>query len=210
MATITDLSNTAAEVDNYNKTLRVGLWPSLAAYSAGGISGLIAAATNGTLWAARYNQNAASNVVIYITRLYLNWTTTTAFTTPGSVRSLLISKSSVHATPTAVTTIVPIAKHPSDQTSGFNTNSNGLITICTTAALTITGITWDTASVGVFDMTSVGSANTTKTLDWNAVDGGGPIILLPGQLIGVRTNGALDAAGVGVLVVNMEWMEGTL
>lgn len=210
MATIQNSAGTLLQLDSYAQTARTSIWPAGAAYSATASSGIIAAATNGTLFAARLNPNAATTYRALITRLYISWVTITAFTAPVLIRSIVLSKSSVHATPTAATTAVPIAKNPSDATSGFNTNSNGLITICTTAALTVTGVTWDAATLQTIDLTGIGAAGGSKTLDWNHVDGGGPIILLPGQLIGVRTPAALDAAGTGNLTVGMEWIEGII
>lgn len=210
MATITNAAGTVAGVDSYKGALRTSLWPAGAAYAAAGTSGVIAATTNGTLWAARLNPNGPTTYRAYITRLYISWVTITAFTTPATIRNLLVSKSSAHATPTAVTTITPIAKDPSDLVSGFSTTANGLITICTTTNLTITGITWDAATLQVLDFTGAGAASGTKVLDWNAVDGGGPIVLLPGQLLGLRTSAALDAAGTGNLTVGMEWFEGAI
>ena len=208
MATITNHGqNITANLDAYRGSVRVGIAPRGIPYATTGVSGIIAATTNGALFSMRLDANIDPDWIALIHRVQFTWTTITAFTTPATIRSLLLTRSAVNATPSGGAASGALAKNPNDAPSRF-TSGGGEIRIATTAALGVTGLTWETQSLGVLQFTGQGAASGTATFDFNHLNGGGPIAILPGHVLGIRTNGALDAAGTGCLAVNVEWVEG--
>lgn len=213
MASIYDPSSGAAmKVDSYKGTAHVTILPEGAPHALTGISGIIAATTNGVLFAARLNPNLDNDFRVYIERLFISWTTLTAFTTAANIRSLLFGRSVANSGAfSGGTAVNPAVKDSADNISQISSGQGGDARIATTAALTAPStITWDTNTLQVFDFAHAGAAGANARIDWNSIDGGGPIVLQPGQIFGIRTNGALDAAGTGVLTVVMEFVEGTI
>ena len=197
-----------AEVSAYSKALRVSPVPVGPAFSWGGVSGTIAATTNGTLFAMRLDPGAT--VRAYISRVVLQWTTIVAFTTPVTAgRRLLLTRAYGTGSPTGGTQITAVAKKDtSDPISECLAAQGGEMRISTTGALTVTGVTNEAADLGVMSLVDVGGAGAFKTMsfDWDAA-GGAPVILLPGETLVVRTGAALDAAGTGQLGVTVDWFE---
>jgi hypothetical protein len=196
-------------VDTFSKSARVSIWPTGEAYSAAANSGLIAATTNGSLFTIRLNPNADDDYRLYLTSFTFQWSTITAFTTPATSRFLSLNRSTIHAAPSAQTAVTPIAKDATTRISMASAAGGGDIRISNTAAITTTGVTFDSANLAVFNLTGSGASGGTATFTWSALTNGGPIVLKPGQVLTCRTTAALDAAGTAVIGVYAEWIEGT-
>jgi len=197
-----------AEVDTYLDSLRVSKVPRGECYVASGVSGTIAATTNGHLFTIRLDPNAATSHRLYLTKLRVNWTTLTAFTTPVTARRLELVRGS-GATPSAQTAVTTTSKYSGDAASETLTAGGGDVRISNTAAITITSITFETtAPLAVMPFTHAGASGANAEWVWDFTDN--PIVLSAGQVLGIRTGAALDAAGTGSLAVTAEWYEGVL
>lgn len=178
-------------------------------YSVSATTGTIAAAlaANATVFAARLDPGSPRNG--FIERLVLKFTTIGAFTvpvTPG--RRLEIYRGSGNSS--AGGTSIPVAapKHGSTATSEMSVANGGDIRISTTAALTVTGITYETPAIRGMTLSHVGALGGfyERTFEFHATENQ-PLQLEPGQLIAVRNPIAMDAGGTWQLQVDMDWNE---
>lgn len=179
-------------------------------YFLGAQTGVIAAALagNASVFGMRLNPSA-NPLRAYIERLILDWTTIVAFTTPVTAgRRLAVFRGSGAAATggTAIAEVVPgISTAPASQ---FNTTQGGDVRIATTAALGVTGITFEAQPAAVMNVTHVGAAGAYLQMTFEL---GSPIILEPGQILAVRNgSAAMDAAGTWQLGVNVQWREAPL
>jgi hypothetical protein len=197
-----DDGSTQLRMEAYRKSARVSIVSRGERFSIEALTGTIAAASNGPVFAMRNSPTASKDVVI--SALELDYCTITAFTTPVTQRRLVLSKGS-GAAATGGTAITPIAQHDSvDTASWLNAANGGDVRVSTTAALSTTSITFDTNHLGSLVLTQQGAANAMKTklFDLGATDRGG-IVLQPGELLVVRTSAAFDAAGTWQLGINV-------
>lgn len=197
-----------AEVDTYLDSLRISKVPRGAGYAASGVSGTIAATTNGHLWTIRLDPSAATNYRLYLEKLRVNWTTITAFATPVTARRLELVRGS-GATPSGQTAVTTTNKYSGDTGSETLTSGGGDVRISNTGAITITSITFETtAPLAVMPFTHAGGAGGNQEWIFDYTDN--PVVLSAGQVLGIRTGAALDATGTGSLAVTAEWFEGVL
>lgn len=190
------------EADTYLKTLRVSKAMRGAGYSLAGVSGTIAAASNGYLWTMRFDPAAGAGQLLVLQKLLIQWTTLTAFTTPVTVRGLTLFRGT-GATPSGQTQINPVKRRSSDSASKLIDGR-----IAATANITVAGITFETDAIDRFPFTDVGASGNTRLFERDYSDT--PITLTPGDVLGLTTGGALDAAGTVSLAVSAEWVEGIL
>jgi hypothetical protein len=205
--------SSASAVEQITKAQRVSLAPRGFAYSASGVTGTMAAtlAAGGTVFAMR--NDASSSKRVFIERIRLQYTTLVNYTTPVTAgRRLHLVRSTVSsANPSGGTAIVPIAKNSLHTDSECSTAGGGDTRIATTAALTITGTTWDTNVLRTISLVHVGTAgNYLEFLMEMHSSESAPIILEPGQALGVVAGQNFDAAGTWQASVNVDWHEAAL
>ena len=215
MANIFDGRATAANaaVENLTKAIRVSIAPRGYAYGSYGITGTMAAAlaAGGTIWSLRNDSSSPRRA--FIERLRVHYTTLTAFTTPVTVsrRLHLVRSTTSSANPSGGTAIVPIQKDSTDGDSECSTAGGGDNRIATTAALTITGTTWNTNVIRGASLVHVGTAGAFLEQIWEFhASENAPIILEPGQALGIVAGATFDAAGTFQLGVSCDWHEAVL
>jgi hypothetical protein len=80
--------------------------------------------------------------------------------------------------------------------------------ISATAALTVTGITYETTPFAVMTLSHLGAAGAYGEVVFEfAATESAPIVLQPGQLLAIRNPAAMDAAGTWQLGVRVDWHE---
>ena len=187
---------------------RTLLIPRGLAYSATGITGTMAAAlaANSTVFAMRIDPGSA--VLAYIERIRIMYTTIVAYTAPITVgRRLALFRGSGAAT-SGGTTMVPVSKNSTSAPSECTIAQGGDVRISATAALTITGITYETDPIRTMSLSHVGNAgNYAETLFEFHAGECAPVVLQPGQLLAIRNPAAMDAAGTWQMAVNVDWYE---
>lgn len=199
-----------AAVENVTKALRVSIAPRGYGYGASGHSGIVGAtlAAGGAVFTVRNDASSAKRV--FLERLRLQYITQVAYTTPlSAVRRLHLVRSTVSsANPSGGTAIVPVAKNSTHPDSECSTAGGGDTRIATTAALTVTGTTWETNVIRTLFLGHVGAAGAHQEAIWefNSSESA-PVILEPGQALGLVAGAAFDAAGTWALSVSADWHE---
>jgi hypothetical protein len=189
-------------IEPYRKSARVAMVKRGEGFSIEALTGSIAAASNGSVFAMRNSPTSGKDV--YISYIALEYNTITAFTVPVTQRRLQIIRGS-GAAASGGSAITPIAQHDSaDASSQLNAANGGDVRVSTTATLTVTGITFDTNAVSNFVLTQFGAANArnSKIFDFGSTDKGS-LVLQPGELLAVRTSAAFDAAGTWQLGIEV-------
>jgi len=175
-------------------------------------TGTIAAALSASSSIFAMRLSPTSSVNAFIERIRIEFTTIAAFTTPVTAgRRLSVFRGSGAGTSGGTTLssaggILP--KRATSNTSQFTTANGGIISIASTGALTVTGITFESVPLAEFGLVHVGNAGNYREVIYEY--GGGlvqPIQLTPGQLIAVRNPAAMDAAGTWQASVSIDWHE---
>lgn len=193
---------TQLAVEPYRKSARVSVVKRGEGFSIEALTGTIAAASNGSVFAMRNSPTSTKD--IYISYISLEYCTITAYTTPVTQRRLQIIRGS-GAAASGGTAITPIAQHDSaDPVSQLNSGPGGDVRVSTTATLTVTGITFDTNALANLVLTQFGAANARifQIFDFGSTDKGS-LTLQPGELLAIRTSAAFDAAGTWQLGINV-------
>jgi hypothetical protein len=168
-----------------------------------------AAAAGAAVFAARLNPGYGGKT--YIDRIKLRWTTVVAFTTPiTQTRSLVITRGT-GAAASGGTALVAAKKDSVYGASQMDASLGGAINIATTAALTVTGITFETVNLSEITLAHVGAAGAyyEELIDLTQ-SRGHPLEINPGEVIAVRVGGsAMDAAGTWSLGVEVSWRDST-
>jgi hypothetical protein len=190
-----------------NLAARVSIYPPGVGAFVSSITGTMAAAlaANSSVFAMRLDPGAAVNA--YITRIWLEWATIVAFTTPVTAGRRLALYRGSGANASGGTALTAAAMADSTQTSEFSTAQGGDMRIATTAALTVTGITYEAQEFRTMHLTGFGAAGANRFVDWNAPSFGPLMVIRPGQLLAIRNPAAMDAAGTWQLAVGVEWRE---
>lgn len=184
-------------------------------------TGTIAAglAADGVVWTLRYPESVASVLMpgagaanakkLYVGRIEVIVTTIVAFTTPVTAgRHLKL----VRGTGPAGTADPSggAAWTPARKRSDLDANVEALAVgrVATTAALTTTGFTFETAALARVPLAGAGAsgavASFTGTFDGRQA---GPIVLLPGQVLALAAGALFDAAGTWEAFVNVDFAE---
>lgn len=202
---ITD-GTTTARVDN--RGLRTSLIPRGNAYSVSSVTGTIGAAlaANASVFAMRLDPGSA--VLAYIERIRIMYTTIVAYTTPVTAgRRLALFRGSLAAA-SGGTALGAVAKDSTSSPSECDAAQGGDIRISTTAALTVTGITFEANPIRTMTLVHVGAAGAFVEELWEFhASENAPVVLQPGQLIAVRNPAAMDAAGTWQAGINVDWHE---
>lgn len=179
-------------------------------YAQGNATGTMAAAlaANASVYAMRLNPGTTKRVRIH--RVRLQWTTIVAFTTPITAGRRLTIYRGVGAAATAGTALgVTSEKDSTSPASQCDIAQGGDQRISATAALTVTGITFEASPLKVMTLSHVGTAGAyfEQVFEFDD-DTGGAFILQPGELMLIRNGtAAMDAAGTWQLGVNVDWTE---
>lgn len=186
--------------------------PSSPEYSVAEITGTIAAAlaANSCVFAMRMDPGAGGKKAL-IRNIRIRFTTIVAFTTAVTAgRRLAIYRGS--GANTAGGTSVPVAtpKDTDYSASEFDVASGGDMRISSTGALTVTGITFETAAMRVLPLTNLGTAGSSQEFLYAFDSRSHPIELNPGQLLAIRNPVAMDAAGTWQLAIDVDWAEVTV
>lgn len=184
-------------------------------YQIAQVTGTISAALaqNSVVFAMRNSPTATASQMIHVSRLRLNWTTLTAFTTPvTAARRLEVIKATAASAAYSGGTAVTVAskKVTSSATSMADAANGGDIRIASTGALTAPGtITIETYPLATFPLTHVGSSgnNAEKVIDLIGVNDQ-PWELAAGELLLIRNPVAMDAAGTWQLAVEVDFYQG--
>jgi hypothetical protein len=176
-------------------------------FSISGLTGVMAAAlaSGSPIFAARYSPSVSA--LAAITRIRCQFTTLTAFTTPVTAgRGIKINRGSAAAT-TGGTALVPVTFDSGAPASGFTTGAGGDCRIATTASLG-GAPTWEADAIWSRFLSHVGAAGGQDD-QWLYYEppATNPIILRPGQLLGIRAAALFDAAGTFQLAVNIDGYE---
>jgi hypothetical protein len=204
------LINTEQRGDLTKGASLVSVVPNGVGFGISAISGTLAAAlaAGASVFAMRLDPGAG--VVAYIDRIRIQYTTIVAYTTPLTAgrRLAVFRGSGANATVgTAIAAAVP--KHTSfGSPSEFNTAQGGDMRISATAALTVTGITFEADPIVTMPLVHVGNAgNYAESIFEFSASESAELVLEPGQLLAVRCPQAMDAAGTWQLGVNVQWRE---
>lgn len=199
----------------YTNNVRFGLKEKGQAGSA--VTGTMAAAlaADASVWTLRYSEVTAPNPPsvfakkLYVQRISLTFTTIVAFTTPVTAdRRLKL----VRGAPTT-TAVDPsggaaysLVRKRSDLTADVEKLAIGRV--ATTAALTTTGFTFETAPLRSLLLVAAGASGGAATATWS-FDGldADPVFLLPGQVLAIQAGALFDAAGTWQLVVDVDCCE---
>ncbi len=202
-------SGNVAEINSDNSLRVVNMKPSGNHFGVGAKTGTLAAAiaAGGLVFGMRLNPGYSG--VAYIDTLKLRFTCVVAYTTPiTQTRSLVVTRGA-GANPSGGTNIaVSPTKDTAMGLSNFNTALGGDARISTTAALTVTGITWEATNFGEMTLAHAGAAGAYVEHVYEFGQRNHPIALHPGEILGVRVGpSAMDAAGTWSLGVEVAWRE---
>lgn len=203
-------SNNGAEVNVDGSLQTVQIPQSGAHYAVAAKTGTMGAALAAGSAAFAMRLSPTSTKKAYIQRIRLRWTTVIAFTTPVTqTRSIVVTRGS-GAAASAGTALTSDKKDSAYAVSQFDTAMGGSIQISTTAALTVTGITFETVNFAEYTLAHVGAAGAYFEVIEELSASAHPIELSPGELLAVRVGpSAMDAAGTWSLGVQVDWREST-
>lgn len=197
-------SSTLLDIES-NKAARVVTVPRGQQFIVSELSGTVGAAIaiNSSFFAMRLD--LGSTLRAFVDLIVLRYTTIVAYTTPVTAgRRLAIFRGSGANTSggTSITTATP--RSTGFAASEFDTAAGGAMSIATTGALTVTGITFEAAPIAVAPLVHLGNAGGYGEFRFQF---DAPIQLEPGQLLAVRNPVAMDAAGTWQLGVEVHWRE---
>jgi hypothetical protein len=183
------------------------------------LTGTIAAllAADGVIWTFRYPESSVmpsaglGSKRLYVQRVSVTIVTGTAFTTPVTLgRHLKL----VRGAPTSGTASNPsggAAYTPVRKRSDSSSNSGetlGVGRVATTAALTTTGITFESAVIRRLPMSAAGSSGSLISATWSfGGQDADPVYLLPGELLAVAAGATMDAAGTFEAYIDVDAVE---
>lgn len=169
-----------------------------------GVSGTVAAAVNGDLFAMRLDPSAPAPA--HISKVICWYRCIAAFTVPLTPRFMRIRRfaGTVAAGGTAITAA---GQHdPAGATSEVNSANGGDARIATTLALTSPG-TPDTLEIGErINLVKFGLIHDTYTWVWDYERS--PVLLAAGMSMALGTSAAFDAGGTFELGVHVKYFEG--
>ena len=202
-------SNTGVEVNADGSLYTVDVSPTGSNYTVATKTGTVGAAiaAGGTVFAMRLDPGSTKKA--WVDSLKLRWTTVVAFTTPiTQTRSLVITRGSGAASSGGTSIAAATKKDSTYGASEFDVALGGDIRIATTAALTVTGITWEAVNIGELTLAHVGAAGNFYEAVYEFSVRNHEIELNPGELLGIRVGpSAMDAAGTWSLGVEVAWRE---
>ncbi len=168
-----------------------------------GITGTMAAALSAgsTVWAFRYP--AAATGVLYVSRIHQHYCCIGAFTTPVTAGRRLHLVRGSGGDPSGSTALDVERKNSSE---AIETLVSGRI--ATTAAVSVSGVTYETPVKRRLALSQAGSAGADYDEEWR-FDGisAEPLYLQPGQLLGGVAGATFDAGGTWQLNLSVDAIE---
>lgn len=202
-----------AAVEKQTLGMRATIAPRGYAYAVSGLTGIVAAALASGAAVFTMRNDSGSSKRVFLERLRLQYITQVAYTTPlSATRRLHLVRSTVSsANPSGGTAVNPVPKNSLHTDSECSIAGGGDTRIATTGALTVTGTTWDTNVLRTLFLGHVGVAGAHYEAIWGFHSSeSAPIILEPGQALGLVAGAAFDAAGTWALAVSADWHEAVL
>lgn len=203
---------TTAKIETTTGALRTVTTARGVGYSTSVVTGAmpVTLAANSCVFAMRLDPSSANRA--FIDRVRLQFTTIAAFTAAVTAgRRLALFRGSGAATTGGAAVAAAVKKHSPVGTSEFDAANGGDIRIATTAALTVTGITFENDPIATMTLTHVGAAG--GYYEWLyecSASESSELVLEPGQLLAVRLPAAMDGGGTWQLAVNAQWREAPL
>jgi hypothetical protein len=199
-------TGSVAEVDSTFQAVRASLRPeqSINWNSLAGVSGnLTGVAANGPVFSFR---NIGSSLMLFH-RVLVSFTTTTAFTTAQAVQYNLIKATGFTASDSSGTSLFTSGQNK-HRTSMANPATAPDIRISSTGVLTAGTRTLETQPIGAANAWSGGAGSTLPQTQLLSHDAGDyPFVLAQNEGLIITNAVAMGAAGVGTLIVNIEWSE---
>lgn len=178
------------------------------------LTGIVAAGADGTIWTLRYPETAVlpaksrqNSKRLYVQRIHVQYVTLTAFTTPVTAgrafRLVRGAPAPTAADPSGGAAYTMVRKR-SDATG----ETLGVGRVSTTAVLTTTGLTFESAPMQRMLVVQAGASGASYDEAWR-FDGqeADPLYLLPGELVAIQTDSAFDAAGTFQFQVDVDAVE---
>ena len=212
MKLIGSTSGNVAEVNSENALKVTDSPPAGSYYAIAAKTGTVGAAiaAGGAVYVQRVNPGYSGK--IYIDRMRLRYTTIVAYTTPITQTRSIVVKRGAGAAASGGTSLANAAKKDTGYSaSNCDVATGGDTRIATTAALTVTGITFETVNFAEMTLAHVGAAGAYQEALIDLTNARGhPIELNAGELIAVTVGAsAMDAAGTWSLDVDINWREST-
>lgn len=196
--------STTLAVDS-NRAARMSVVPRGQQFVVSEITGTVAAALGGNSAVFAMRVDPSSTLRAFIERVVLRYSTVVAYTTPVTAgRRLALFRGSGAAATAGTAIAAATPKSTAFAASEFDAATGGDMRIAATGALTVTGITFETAPIAVMPLVHVGGAGAYAEATF-VFDS--PLQLEPGQLLAVRNPAAMDAAGTWQLGVEVHWRE---
>jgi hypothetical protein len=206
---VIETGTTATQVAVEGKAQRAMIVGRGNAYAISNATGTIGAAlaANSSVFAMRLSPS--STLRAYIDRIRVQYTTIVAYTTPVTANRRLALFRGSGAAASGGTATLSVAKDTAAfPVSQCMTANGGDARIATTAALTVTGITFESDPLRTMSLVHVGNAGNYAEALWESHAGESyPIVLNPGQVLAIRNPAAMDAAGTWQMAVNVDWHE---
>jgi hypothetical protein len=173
----------------------LGALTSYRGQSFAGFTGTMAAAlaAGSTVFAARYPAAAPAAGMFLVQWMHLHFTCIGSFATPVTAGRRLSLKRGSGGDPTTGTAIDVVRNVSSEATETLLTGQ-----VATTAALTMTGVTYETPTRSRLMLSEAGSSGFGIDEIWQFDD---PFFLLPGELFGIVAPALFDASGTWQLSV---------
>lgn len=150
------------------------------------------------------------------TNIELDFAVSTAFTTVTVAGRRLEVQRGSGANASGGNAVATATKRVAQAASIFDAAAGGDARVATTAALTVAGITFEDLPLYTMHLAAIGAVNATKHDEFGVTDFDptrgpiGGVQILPGELLVVRNQAAMDAAGVWSLGIHLEWVEVSL
>lgn len=172
-------------------------------------------AADASIWTLRYPETAVmpgagpyAGKRLYVQRILVQFNTLTGFVTAITagrrihlVRGAPTAGTAANPTGGAAFTMVRKRSDTSDENLGVGR-------IATTAALTTTGLTFETPKIRRLNLSQAGIGGAAVSVEWR-FDGvvADPIYLLPGELLAIQANATFDATGTFEMAVDCDAVE---
>jgi hypothetical protein len=204
-------SGNVAEVNSDKAQVVVDIAPAGASYTTAAKTTTIAAAAAAGAAVFAMRLNPGSTKKVYITAMKLKYTTIVAYTVPiTQTRSLVLTRGAGAAASGGTSLATAVKKDTAYSASQTDVATGGDVRISTTAALAVTGITWETQNFAELTLSHVGAAGAFYEHIFEFDSRAHAVELNAGEVLGIRVGAsAMDAAGTWSLGVEVSWREGT-
>jgi hypothetical protein len=172
------------------------------------LTGTMAAASNGDVFAARLDPSAPSPS--HVTSITCWYRTITGFTVPASFRSFRLRRFAGTVATGGVSVPNAMRKDTGGATSEYDAANGGSILVSTTGVLVSPGTPDASEAAPRANLAGYGQALENYSWIWNFAPGEGrsPLLIAAGSSFAIGTTAAFDAGGTWELGVHVECFEG--